>query len=192
MRRSLVARGRHAGGRRPRRDVTVNLRTIGTIRCACVETTRRRCSRSAASIPAHLRFPPSSTSGLPGRSRKLAPKPPQCCCRLAPAKDRRSLRSAHSRYGVRNRRAWALQLEPHSERWRGCANTAFARIRNVERLESIDDVARACTEWEHPPIDLPNDGHRRIVIKVDSLGPASATRCSARTPRWARATSGRR
>ena len=55
--------------------------------------------------------------------------------------------------------------------WRcsgGCASAASARIPYAERLETIEEVAAACREWETRRIELDYeiDG---IVIKVDSL-----------------------
>jgi DNA ligase (NAD+) len=56
----------------------------------------------------------------------------------------------------------------------------------AERLESIDDVAAACVEWERRRIELDYeiDG---IVIKVDSLDQQRRLGALHSRPRWARA-----
>src|SRR5438045_3071508 len=56
----------------------------------------------------------------------------------------------------------------------------------AERLESIEEVAKACTEWERRRIELDYeiDG---IVIKVDSLEQQAILGALHSRPRWARA-----
>ena len=56
----------------------------------------------------------------------------------------------------------------------------------AERLESIEDVAAACVEWEKRRIELDYeiDG---IVIKVDSLDQQRRLGALHSRPRWARA-----
>ncbi|MDX6388165.1 MAG: ligase, partial [Gaiellaceae bacterium] len=56
----------------------------------------------------------------------------------------------------------------------------------AERLESVEEVARACTDWEHRRVDLDYeiDG---IVIKVDDLEQQRSLGALHQRPRWARA-----
>jgi DNA ligase (NAD+) len=56
----------------------------------------------------------------------------------------------------------------------------------AERLDSIDDVAKACREWERrrAELDYEIDG---IVIKVDSLDQQARLGALHERPRWARA-----
>jgi DNA ligase (NAD+) len=56
----------------------------------------------------------------------------------------------------------------------------------AERLESIEDVARACADWETRRVELDYeiDG---IVIKVDSFDQQSRLGALHERPRWARA-----
>jgi DNA ligase (NAD+) len=66
-------------------------------------------------------------------------------------------------------------------RERGFRTNPFA-----ERLESIDDVAKACTDWERrrSELDYEIDG---IVIKVDSFDQQRRLGSLHERPRWARA-----
>src|SRR5207237_5862829 len=56
----------------------------------------------------------------------------------------------------------------------------------AERLESIEDVAKACREWERrrTELDYEIDG---IVIKVDTLEQQAILGALHERPRWARA-----
>src|SRR2546421_9424228 len=56
----------------------------------------------------------------------------------------------------------------------------------AERLETIEEVARACEEWERRRVELDYeiDG---LVIKVDSLAQQAALGALHGRPRWARA-----
>ena len=56
----------------------------------------------------------------------------------------------------------------------------------AERLESIEDVARACSEWERRRVELDYeiDG---IVVKVDSFDQQARLGSLHERPRWARA-----
>src|SRR5204862_4866970 len=61
-----------------------------------------------------------------------------------------------------------LSLATHSQTLEWLREHGFPTNPFAERLESIDDVARACRDWEKRRIELDYeiDG---IVIKVDSL-----------------------
>src|SRR6185369_4591473 len=56
----------------------------------------------------------------------------------------------------------------------------------VERLESIEEVAKRCAEWESKRIELDYeiDG---VVVKVDSLDQQRRLGALHDRPRWARA-----
>src|SRR5438132_9871346 len=79
-----------------------------------------------------------------------------------------------------------VEFESHWEsllwlRERGFRTNPFA-----ERLESIEDVARRCAEWERrrAELDYEIDG---IVIKVDSIAQQRELGALHERPRWARA-----
>ncbi len=78
------------------------------------------------------------------------------------------------------------EFESQWEILRGCAPTGSARTRTRERFESIEEVARAATEWEtrRAELDYEIDG---IVIKVDSLDQQRRLGALHGRPRWARA-----
>ncbi len=68
----------------------------------------------------------------------------------------------------------------------GLRERGFRTNPHAERLESIEDVARRCSDWETARIDLDYeiDG---IVIKVDSLDQQAELGALHSKPRWARA-----
>ena len=87
-------------------------------------------------------------------------------------------------YGVGHREGLALETHWQTLEWlrdHGFRTNPFA-----ERLESIDEVAKACREWERRrgELDYEIDG---IVIKVDSLDQQGRLGALHERPRWARA-----
>jgi DNA ligase (NAD+) len=88
-------------------------------------------------------------------------------------------------YGV-GRRESLEGLATHSETLEWLRAHGFRTNPFAERLESIEDVARRCREWEARRIELDYeiDG---IVIKVDSLDQQARLGALHERPRWARA-----
>src|SRR5947199_2020143 len=84
--------------------------------------------------------------------------------------------------GARNGLEFALQSE--SLAW--LRAHGFRTNPYAERLESIEDVACACVQWEQRRLELDYeiDG---IVIKVDSVDQQRRVGALHRRPRWARA-----
>jgi DNA ligase (NAD+) len=87
-------------------------------------------------------------------------------------------------YGVGRRDG--LRLETHSETLAWLRERGFRTNPYAERLESIDQVVKACREWElrRAELDYEIDG---IVIKVDSLEQQQRLGALHHRPRWSRA-----
>src|SRR6185436_14998312 len=124
---------------------------------------------------------------LAGTGQKLAPNP-----RNAAAGSLRQKNPAITAdrplavwvYGIGAREG----LEPgsHSETLAWLREHGFRTNPYVERLESIEEVARRCAEWEsrRAELDYEIDG---IVVKVDSLDQQRRLGALHSRPRWARA-----
>jgi DNA ligase (NAD+) len=87
-------------------------------------------------------------------------------------------------YGTGHREGLELGTQWETLEWlreRGFRTNPFA-----ERLETIEEVAKACREWEKRRVELDYeiDG---IVIKVDSLAQQERAGALHGRPRWARA-----
>jgi DNA ligase (NAD+) len=82
--------------------------------------------------------------------------------------------------------AEGLQLASHWETLEWLREHGFRTNPFAERLESIEEVAKRCAEWERRRTDLDYeiDG---IVIKVDSLEQQAILGALHQRPRWARA-----
>jgi DNA ligase (NAD+) len=87
-------------------------------------------------------------------------------------------------YGVGQRDG--LAAATHSETLEWLREHGFRTNPYAERLESIDEVVKACEEWElrRGELDYEIDG---IVIKVDSLDQQARLGALHERPRWARA-----
>jgi DNA ligase (NAD+) len=87
-------------------------------------------------------------------------------------------------YGVGQRDG--LSTATHSETLAWLREHGFRTNPYAERLESIEEVMKACREWEQrrAELDYEIDG---IVIKVDSLDQQARLGALHERPRWARA-----
>jgi DNA ligase (NAD+) len=124
---------------------------------------------------------------LAGTNQKLAPNP-----RNAAAGSLRQKNSAITAdrplsiwvYGAGHREGVEFETQFEMLEWlreRGLRTNPFA-----ERLESIDQVATACVQWEQRRMELDYeiDG---VVVKVDSLDQQRRLGVLHQRPRWARA-----
>ena len=124
---------------------------------------------------------------LAGTSQKLAPNP-----RNAAAGSLRQKNSAITAdrplsiwvYGSGHREGVEFETQSAMLEWlreHGLRTNPFA-----QRLESIDEVAAACVEWERRRLELDYeiDG---VVVKVDSLDQQRRLGVLHQRPRWARA-----
>jgi DNA ligase (NAD+) len=87
-------------------------------------------------------------------------------------------------YGTGSREG--VELDSHWETLAWLRERGFRTNPFAERLESIEQVARACREWERrrAELDYEIDG---IVIKVDSVAQQRELGALHGRPRWARA-----
>ena len=87
-------------------------------------------------------------------------------------------------YGTGHREG--VELETHSETLQWLRERGFRTNPFAERIESIEEVAAACAEWElrRTELDYEIDG---IVIKVDSFDQQRRLGALHERPRWARA-----
>jgi DNA ligase (NAD+) len=87
-------------------------------------------------------------------------------------------------YGVGQRDG--LEAETHWQTLEWLREHGFRTNPYAERLESIEEVMKACREWEQrrAELDYEIDG---IVIKVDSLDQQARLGALHERPRWARA-----
>ncbi len=183
----VLVRGATRGDGVQGEDVTVNLRTIGSVPLRMLGDGLP----SLLEVRGEAYLPISGFQALnerlAGTGQKLAPNP-----RNAAAGSLRQKNSAITAdrplavwvYGTGAREG----LDPASQfellawlREHGFRTNPYA-----ERLESIDEVARRCEEWEgrRSELDYEIDG---IVIKVDSLDQQRRLGALHQRPRWARA-----
>ena len=183
----VLVRGATRGDGVQGEDVTVNLRTIGSVPLRMLGDGLP----SLLEVRGEAYLPVSGFQALnerlAGTGQKLAPNP-----RNAAAGSLRQKNSAITAdrplavwvYGTGARDG----LDPASQfellawlREHGFRTNPYA-----ERLESIDEVARRCEEWEgrRSELDYEIDG---IVIKVDSLDQQRRLGALHQRPRWARA-----
>jgi DNA ligase (NAD+) len=183
----VFARGTTRGDGVQGEDVTPNLRTIKAIPLRMLGDDPPAVIETRGEVYLPISGFRELNERLAGTGQKLAPNP-----RNAAAGSLRQKNSAITAdrplsiwvYGAGHREGaeWAGQFEMLQWlRERGFRTNPYA-----ERLESIDDVAAACTEWETRRIELDYeiDG---IVIKVDSLDQQRRLGALHSRPRWARA-----
>ncbi len=168
-------------------DVTPNLRTIRAIPLRM----HGEAPPAAVEVRGEVYLPLSGfrelNERLAGTNQKLAPNP-----RNAAAGSLRQKNSAITAdrplstwiYGTGHREGVEFETQSGMLDWlreRGFRTNPYA-----ERLESIEQVAVACREWEtrRMELDYEIDG---IVIKVDSLDQQRRLGALHSRPRWARA-----
>jgi len=183
----LLVRGTTRGDGVQGEDVTVNLRTISTIPLRMLGDD----APSLVEVRGEVYLPISGfkelNERLAGTGQKLAPNP-----RNAAAGSLRQKNSAITAdrplavwvYGLGAREG--LELETQHETLEWLREHGFRANPYAERLESIEDVAKRCEEWERRRIELDYeiDG---IVVKVDSLDQQRRLGALHERPRWARA-----
>jgi DNA ligase (NAD+) len=183
----VLTRGATRGDGVQGEDVTVNLRTISTIPLRM----RGDGAPPVLEVRGEAYLPISGfnelNARLAGTKQKLAPNPRNAAAGSLRQKDSSITASrplAVWVYGMGAREG--LELASHSETLAWLSEHGFRTNPFAERLESIEDVARACADWEHRRIELDYeiDG---IVIKVDSLDQQARLGALHERPRWARA-----
>jgi DNA ligase (NAD+) len=183
----LFVRGATRGDGVQGEDVTPNLRTIRAIPLRMLGENAPAVVEVRGEVYLPLSGFRELNERLTGTSQKLAPNP-----RNAAAGSLRQKNSSITAdrplstwiYGAGHREG--VEFEAQFEMLEWLRERGFRTNPYAERLESIEDVAAACLEWERRRIELDYeiDG---IVIKVDSLDQQRRLGALHQRPRWARA-----
>ena len=182
----LLTRGATRGDGVQGEDVTVNLRTIPSVPLKV-----RGDVPAVAEVRGEVYMPLSGFRELNARvaelGQKLAPNPRNAAAGSLRQKDSSITASrplAVWVYGMGAREG--VQLASHWEELEWLREHGFRTNPFVERLETIEEVARRCAEWERrrAELDYEIDG---IVIKVDSLEQQAILGALHSRPRWSRA-----
>jgi DNA ligase (NAD+) len=183
----VLTRGATRGDGVQGEEVTVNLRTIPSVPLKM----RGDDAPRVAEVRGEVYMPLSGFRELNERvaelGQKLAPNPRNAAAGSLRQKDSSITASrplAVWVYGLGA--AEGLQLASHWETLEWLREHGFRTNPFAERLESIEEVAKRCAEWERRRTDLDYeiDG---IVIKVDSLEQQGILGALHQRPRWARA-----
>jgi DNA ligase (NAD+) len=183
----LLTRGATRGDGIQGEDVTVNLRTIESIPLR----SRGDGAPPVLEVRGEVYLPLSGFRELNERiaelGQKLAPNPRNAAAGSLRQKDSSITASrplAIWVYGLGI--AAGLRLGSHWEELEWLREHGFRTNPFAERLETIEEVAKRCTEWERrrAELDYEIDG---IVIKVDSLEQQAILGALHSRPRWARA-----
>ena len=183
----VLARGSTRGDGIQGEDVTVNLRTIKTIPLRMLGDG----APSVLEVRGEVYMPLSGfrelNERLAGTKQKVAPNPRNAAAGSLRQKDSSITASrplAVWVYGVGA--SEGLEHESHWETMQWLRERGFRTNPFAERHESLEAVARACTEWETRRVELDYeiDG---IVVKVDSLDQQRRLGALHSRPRWARA-----
>src|SRR5438093_7568792 len=183
----VLTRGATRGDGIQGEDVTVNLRTIPSIPLRM----HGDGAPGVLEVRGEVYLPLSGFRELNERiaelGQKLAPNPRNAAAGSLRQKDSSITASrplAIWVYGLGL--ADGLRLESHWEELEWLRDHGFRTNPYAERLETIEDVAKRCTEWERrrAELDYEIDG---IVIKVDSLEQQAILGALHSRPRWARA-----
>jgi DNA ligase (NAD+) len=183
----LLTRGATRGDGIQGEDVTVNLKTIRAIPLRM----QGGGQPAVAEVRGEVYLPLSGFRELNERiaelGQKLAPNPRNAAAGSLRQKDSSITASRPLSiwvYGLGA--AEGLQLSSHWEELEWLREHGFRTNPFAERLESIEEVADRCREWEkrRMELDYEIDG---IVIKVDALEQQAILGALHSRPRWARA-----
>jgi DNA ligase (NAD+) len=183
----LLARGATRGDGVQGEDVTVNLRTIPSVPLKM----RGEGFPPVAEVRGEVYMPLSGFRELNARiaelGQNLAPNPRNAAAGSLRQKDSSITASrplAVWVYGLGA--AEGLRLASHWETLEWLREHGFRTNPFAERLDSIEEVAKRCRDWELRRLDLDYeiDG---IVIKVDALEQQAVLGALHQRPRWARA-----
>jgi len=168
-------------------DVTVNLRTLKTVPLRMLGDDLPALLEVRGEVYMPISGFRKLNERLAGTKQKVAPNPRNAAAGSLRQKDssitaQRPLAVWVYGTGARD----GLEFASHSESLAWLRQHGFRTNPFAERLESIEDVARACTDWEKRRVELDYeiDG---IVIKVDSFDQQTRLGALHERPRWARA-----
>src|SRR5213080_3418569 len=183
----LLTRGATRGDGIQGEDVTVNLRTIKAIPLRILGDD----APAVVEVRGEVYLPLSGFRALNERiaelGQKLAPNPRNAAAGSLRQKDSSITASRPLSIWVYGLGAHeGLQLSSHWEELEWLREHGFRTNPFAERLESIEEVAKRCRDWERgrTELDYEIDG---IVIKVDSLEQQAILGALHSRPRWARA-----
>jgi DNA ligase (NAD+) len=183
----VLVRGATRGDGIQGEDVTVNLRTIPSVPLKM----RGDGLPSVAEVRGEVYMPLSGFRELNARvaelGQKLAPNPRNAAAGSLRQKDSSITASRPLAVWVYGLGALeGVQLASHWEELEWLREHGFRVNPFAERLETIEEVAKRCREWEQrrAELDYEIDG---IVIKVDSLEQQRDLGALHSRPRWARA-----
>jgi DNA ligase (NAD+) len=183
----LLTRGATRGDGVQGEDVTVNLRTIPSVPLKM----RGEGFPPVAEVRGEVYMPLSGFRELNARiaelGQNLAPNPRNAAAGSLRQKDSSITASrplAVWVYGLGA--AEGLRLASHWETLEWLREHGFRTNPFAERLDSIEEVAKRCRDWElrRLELDYEIDG---IVIKVDALEQQAVLGALHQRPRWARA-----
>jgi DNA ligase (NAD+) len=183
----VLVRGATRGDGIEGEDVTVNLRTIGSVPLSM----RGDGAPALIEVRGEVYLPISGfrelNVRLAGTGQKLAPNPRNAAAGSLRQKDSSITASrplAMWAYGTGRREG--LALGSHWEELTWLRDHGFRTNPHAERFDTIEEVAKACHDWERKrtELDYEIDG---IVIKVDSLAQQAVLGALHSRPRWARA-----
>jgi DNA ligase (NAD+) len=183
----ILARGATRGDGLQGEDVTVNLRTIPSVPLKM----RGDALPPVAEVRGEVYLPLSGFRELNERvaelGQKIAPNPRNAAAGSLRQKDSSITASrplAVWVYGLGA--AEGLELGSHWGELEWLREHGFRTNPFAERLETIEEVAKRCDEWERrrAELDYEIDG---IVIKVDSLEQQAVLGALHSRPRWSRA-----
>ncbi len=183
----LLVRGATRGDGIEGEDVTVNLRTIGSVPLRMMGDDPPAVLEVRGEVYLPISGFHELNLRLAGTGQKLAPNPRNAAAGSLRQKDS-SITAARPlamwTYGTGRREG--LELASHWEELAWLRDHGFRTNPHAERLETIAEVAKACLDWEHRrrELDYEIDG---IVIKIDSLAQQAVLGALHSRPRWARA-----
>jgi DNA ligase (NAD+) len=183
----VLTRGATRGDGVQGEEVTVNLRTIPSVPLKMRGDDAPRVAEARGEVYMPLSGFRELNERVAELGQKLAPNPRNAAAGSLRQKDSSITASrplAVWVYGLGA--ADGLQLASHWETLEWLREHGFRTNPFAERLESIEEVAKRCAEWERRRTDLDYeiDG---IVIKVDSLEQQAILGALHQRPRWARA-----
>jgi DNA ligase (NAD+) len=183
----VLVRGATRGDGVEGEDVTVNLRTIGTIPLRMLDAD----PPSLLEVRGEVYMPLSGFNKLNERlvaeGKKATPNPRNAAAGSLRQKDSSITASrplAFWAYGIGAHEG--LEPATHSDTLEWLKGHGFPINPFAERVESIEQVAERCREWEvrRTELDYEIDG---IVIKVDPYDQQNRLGALHSRPRWARA-----
>ena len=183
----LFARGATRGDGVQGEDVTPNLRTIAAIPLRMLGDGPAGTVEVRGEVYMPLSGFRELNERLAGTNQKLAPNPRNAAAGSLRQKDSSITASRPLSvwmYGLGA--APELGLGTHWQELEWLTGHGFPTNPYAERLQSVEEVAQRCRDWERKraELDYEIDG---IVIKVDSLDQQRRLGALHQRPRWARA-----